>query len=284
MIGSRRRFGVRLVLATLWGIVLAMPVHAGRDCSSITGATPQETERLRIQCEGWSFRETAQKVAATEPFLHSSAQFAQFQSWTLANQLYIPKNIDELARIFVVPPAAVRQDQLARTYGKFAATYTRLSQELPDHLALHRSMFTDLEHDREYMRKYDLAIRTLLPEGQAGEYQPIDCDYMAQPLNALWFSLNAARLLDRYGLALFGDAWTAGRDQLLSEQRLLAPAALIPMVRAGVPYVPAPQLTGQPADAAPGSPAAPALAAGPAPATGAGVRAGTTPLLGVGRN
>ena len=246
-------------LAVLIFLIAAASPLAARDCATLQGRTPEETAQLQAQCAGWEFRTEASRVARTEPYLHSDARFAAFQGWTLANQLTIQGHLPDLQRIFVVPPASVREDQLEKTYLQFATTYTRIQSELPEHLALHRSMFTDATHDVEYMRKFDLTVRTL-SDGQGG-FQPFDCDYIAQPLNAIWFSLQSAKLLDAYGTTLWGAEWAARRDRLLADHGLKTPAEIEAWSAAGFPYVPAPQFA-----AAPAHPDAPVV----------------TPLLGVG--
>jgi len=226
-------------MAALALIALASCARADRDCAALEGKTPEETAQLQEQCRGWQFRGVAQTVAAAEPFLIADTRFADFQKWTLANQRYIQGHIDALSRIYVVPPAAVQQDQLAKTFAEFAAKYTELEPQIPEHLALHRSMFTDAAYDVQYMRQFDQTVHEL-SDGQGG-YHPLDCDYMAQPLDAMWFSLQSARLLDRYATTLWGSAWEARRDQLLKSQGLKTPDQVQPFIDAGFPYVPSPQ-------------------------------------------
>lgn len=223
-------------------LILVTPAEA-RDCGARQGKDPTKTALLVSQCHGWEFLKEAQLVQAREPELYRNPQFQDFQAFTLDNQRYIARNQNELRRLYVVPPQAVRREVFAASYIKMAARYTGVLRALPEFLALHRSMFTDPEHDRQYMADYQQAFRDLAydPSRERQAYRPLACDYMAQPVDALWFSWNAARLMDEYGDRIWGPAWRQERDRLLAEGDLMSPEQARAEFPQDRPYEPVPQ-------------------------------------------
>lgn len=125
--------------------------------------------------------------------------------------------------MFIGPPYSVSLRDIERTYLATAQVMSDLMRELPIHIEHHRMMFTDGDFDRKYVADYNRAMDLLLPDadGAMPDYQSLDCDYTAQPLNALWFNANAVLLVDRYGTELFGSEWEARREVLKKAHRIL---------------------------------------------------------------
>lgn len=188
----------------------------------------------------------ATRVGLNEPFLYSVPQFASEQEWTLTYQGFVRSelNAGEFKRLFVLPAKAVRVDQIAKAYVKYAKIASRLVTEVFDHVELHRRMYVDIGDDKLYVTKFNSALATMLPdsEGDIVEFKQLDCDYVSQPTDALWFSANAMIVIDDYGQALFGARWEALREEARRAGGLLSREEIRQAVEKGLPYSVPPHL------------------------------------------
>lgn len=65
-------------------------------------------------------------------------------------------------------------------------------------------------------------MRSMLPraDGSFSDYRMHDCDYVSQPLNALWYALNVSMLIDEYAQAVFPETWPPVRERAARDKRL----------------------------------------------------------------
>ena len=111
---------------------------------------------------------------------------------------------------------------LEKSYEKYGTIASELSKTYFGHITDHRAMFTDAAFDQAYMKRFNEALGSMFPDesGKLPEFRPLDCDYTSQPTNALWFSVNAMRLLDQYGIAIYGADWERRRNELEKSRQI----------------------------------------------------------------
>lgn len=226
-----------LLLALALALEVPAPADA-RDCSPRPGKSPAESRWWAAQCRAWNFRSAAEVVHRNEPYLYPNPAFRDFQRFTLRYQRYIGANRNAFARQLFGSPRSLHRATFEKVYRGFVLDAATLWAALPDHVALHRSMFTHAEQDRRWSGKLDLAYRTMVQVDAPAvpPYRWHDCDYLSQPLNALYFALNAALHLDRYAAAGWGAEWGARRAAIHSEVAGATPAELVAELAKGFSY------------------------------------------------
>ncbi len=262
---------VTLTVAMAGGAFLAVTRSEADDgCGRFADRPEPERGRLVAQCRAWNFTRVAEVVNRNEPQLIPNSQFASMQEWTLSLQGYSSRHTPEYKRLLIGPPASANRRWFENAYRRFAGDAHRIHAELPGHLATHRSMFTDAEHDRLYMEKYDRALATMRYDAATGtsRYQGHDCDYLAQPVNALWFSLNASLLIEDYAVLLWGTDWLATRQRILSEGGFRSPGEILAEVERPPAYSVVPHLAPRGEGGEPGPDPAPR---GPGGSPGSGL-------------
>lgn len=179
------------------------------------------TSPQQVQAEYRAFIKMGERVSRQEPELVSNPSFDQ--KFTLKYQRYGgSQEVTAFKLVFVVPANAVKLEQLAKTYVKYAKEASGLSEDLPVFVKNHISMITDAAYARKYQAKYHDVLGSLFPgaDGALKEFQVFDCDYVTQPTDALWYTVHASRLLDRYGQTIFGKEWEEKRKALEAEHKI----------------------------------------------------------------
>jgi hypothetical protein len=126
-----------------------------------------------------------------------------------------PETAGRLRRLFQTVPDRLRLEDVESAYDFYGLDASSMLDGLFRNIAIHVDM-TPEPMRSENSAKITRALQSVLPGsgGELSDFQPTDCDYVAQPINALWFTLNASRLVDDYGRILFGVRWIARREEL----------------------------------------------------------------------
>lgn len=210
--------------------------------STLLISQAQARDAKEIYDAAHGFIKMADQINLHEPTLYPDDKFADAQRWTLQYQRFVGdiRKSGEFRRIFLMPPKAVRFEQLEKAFVKYGAISSTLSDEIIPKVAEHRLMFTDEVEGELYAKKYNKVLATLLPEsnGQIKRYQQFDCDYVTQPTNALWFSTNAMVLLDEYGTSLFGEKWTVRKKALMEKHKIKSLVEIHQILDPGLPTAP----------------------------------------------
>jgi hypothetical protein len=108
---------------------------------------------------------------------------------TLRWQGYLAREVrmGDFARMTIVQPESVRFEVLQRAIVRYQTDYKLLIGEIFDHIKLHTLLNQDLNRRSEYLREIISAIEIIASPLSEKGYEPLSCDYVSQPLNALWF-------------------------------------------------------------------------------------------------
>lgn len=185
------------------------------------------------------FRRIANEVQAKEPFLYDTPQFRGTESrWTRENQRFIARNALDFNRIAQLRDSVSLQ-QLKQVFQKYGRKSSQLLPQIYVHFAVHREMNVNQPDEEKYVHAFSNALTGILPSTDDGDlpvYTQMACDYMSQPINALWYSANALRLIDLQGKYLFGETWECERNQLMAQYQILPLSEFRAQLGKGLPY------------------------------------------------
>ena len=146
------------------------------------------------------------KVFKEQPTLYRDSRFIELQRWTLKYQR-LSKGV-ELAYLsqFLQNSSYLGTKEFYLLYLKLYQQIEQLVSELPSHLSFH--FWQNSEYAQpEWKRKILKTLGSMQIKGDYSSYVYSDCDYVAQPLNYLWFGLEALEILDHLGRSYNQREW-----------------------------------------------------------------------------
>lgn len=171
----------------------------------------------RAEWQAWrGFLAEAREHARFEHVLppNSDREILRLQKWTKGYEGYTAKQANSGPLVQYYYRRGLKRDpELSELRDLYAVFYKKAAQEIPvllHQFAIHRGMILDPVYAEDYGRRFQTTLRSIV----SGRYQAFDCDYLNQPTNALYFDLNALRVIEDLGRARFGACWDSAAVEL----------------------------------------------------------------------
>lgn len=183
-----------------------------------------------VYCRGRELVKHARLVFRTQPTLYRSEEFSEFQDWTLFYQFGKRRHTQIYMLLVQNPAMSSSLPSFRGHFEKLAESTAQLIGELPENLHLHYSM--NSKENRSYWADklyHNLSTMLLYPDQYVGDFEDYfqhDCDYLSQPLNMLWFYLNALHLMNSIGEEEHKEAWSSNLTEKQKELLSFDPMSL----------------------------------------------------------
>lgn len=183
----------------------------------------KDKEFVDVWCFGENFMQMAKEVMKVEPHLYPNPKFEGFQRFVLDYQDYATKEMNGGINFFLFFNGhpqwnSHKMELMVKVYERYTMDLRKLWDTLFVHIVQHNKEFeeNDVEGRRAQLLHIDVAMIDIIAEdlSKIPMLDAHNCDYIAQPLNALWFLTNGMRLLDLQGQIHWGSEWVNQRNHL----------------------------------------------------------------------
>lgn len=167
-----------------------------------------------LHLEGRQLVKKARQVFQRQPTLYRFPGFEEEQKFPLWAQS-LPKRSRILYQV-LSNPKMISSHHFVDEYMKLYQSVDKIVALLPEHLFLHMN-YNPTEERETWVGKVNATV-VAISNREVNAFVGNDCDYVAQPLNYLWFGLEALKLMDKMGQNHYGEAvWS----EKVQEQREL---------------------------------------------------------------